>query len=447
MLSGRFIDFLASPNCVEWKPQLCYYCILFLWGSTFVISPSVKQAIESSNPTLLTEEENRLFIKYNALIPDEYNESCIYNHFYNKSRYGKKCLTATVLLTWSCNFRCIYCYEGAGELRCENMTKNRAGAIANFLIKCSEEQRGELIHVVLFGGEPLLNIDVGFHMLGILKEYCLTSHKELQCSLVTNGSLLTEEIVSGLLNYNCKFVQITLDGPEYIHNCRRVAKDGSGTFQKVLHGITIMEEFCSQIHTYIRINVDKNNVDSIPMLLDTLKDLGISHSQVDFGITRDSTSACSSYKSNCLPEEYLPDILNELWKYSEANMFSKYPQPMRKWTYCGLFDEYSFTFSPLGELYKCWEMVGDNKHKMGYIKDDGTLTDVTFAYYDWLSIDPLKEPDCSDCKYLPICGGGCRMLSYRQTGTYHAAGCEKVKGVIEKQIEVYVRRQVQFQNN
>lgn len=84
--------------------------ILFnsLWGSTFVISPSVKQAIESSNPTLLTEEENRLFIKYNALIPDEYNESCIYNHFYNKSRYGKKCLTATVLLTWSCNFRCIW---------------------------------------------------------------------------------------------------------------------------------------------------------------------------------------------------------------------------------------------------------------------------------------------------------------------------------------------------
>ena len=52
----------------------------------------------------------------------------------------------------------------------------------------------------------------------------------------------------------------------------------------------------------------------------------------------------------------------------------------------------------------------NNKHKMGYIKDDGTLTDVTFAYYDWLSIDPLKEPDCSDCKYLPICGGGCRMV-------------------------------------
>lgn len=265
-----------------------------------------------------------------------------------------------------------------------------------------------------------------------------------QCRLrIPSGRFLSGDVlrvVEDLYEVRSGFCQRSI---LHLFRDRRIQKRNA----PFLHGITIMEEFCSQIHTYIRINVDKNNVDSIPMLLDTLKDLGISHSQVDFGITRDSTSACSSYKSNCLPEEYLPDILNELWKYSEANMFSKYPQPMRKWTYCGLFDEYSFTFSPLGELYKCWEMVGDNKHKMGYIKDDGTLTDVTFAYYDWLSIDPLKEPDCSDCKYLPICGGGCRMLSYRQTGTYHAAGCEKVKGVIEKQIEVYVRRQVQFQNN
>lgn len=96
--------------------------------------------------------------------------------------------------------------------------------------------------------------------------------------------------------------------------------------EKCLSAVLRQSMFISLLHwdTYIRINVDKNNVDSIPMLLDTLKDLGISHSQVDFGITRDSTSACSSYKSNCLPEEYLPDILNELWKYSEANMFSKY---------------------------------------------------------------------------------------------------------------------------
>lgn len=72
--------------------------ILFnsLWGSTFVISPSVKQAIESSNPTLLTEEENRLFIKYNALIPDEYMNRAfiiisITNHATEKNALRQQC--------------------------------------------------------------------------------------------------------------------------------------------------------------------------------------------------------------------------------------------------------------------------------------------------------------------------------------------------------------------
>lgn len=37
LLSGRFIDFLASPNCVEWKPQLFGLCL----GQ---ISPCAKDA-------------------------------------------------------------------------------------------------------------------------------------------------------------------------------------------------------------------------------------------------------------------------------------------------------------------------------------------------------------------------------------------------------------------
>ena len=45
-------------------------------------------------------------------------------------------------------------------------------------------------------------------------------------------------------------------------------------------------------------------------------------------------------------------------------------------------------------------LIGANMFKGAFPKI--ATTDLTFAYYDWLSIDPLKEPDCSDCKYLPI---------------------------------------------
>ncbi|MCL1994618.1 MAG: hypothetical protein FWG63_00255 [Defluviitaleaceae bacterium] len=55
-----------------------------------------------------------------------------------------------------------------------------------------------------------------------------------------------------------------------------------------------------------------------------------------------------------------------------------------------------------------------------------------------MSVDPLKIPECKSCVYLPNCGGGCGVVSYNKTKTYHSAGCFKVKGTIEKQVLKYV---------
>ena len=37
-------------------------------------------------------------------------------------------------------------------------------------------------------------------------------------------------------------------------------------------------------------------------------------------------------------------------------------------------------------------------------------------------------------------GGGCGMVSYAKTGTYHSTGCFKVKGVVEKQLIKYYEK-------
>lgn len=43
-------------------------------------------------------------------------------------------------------------------------------------------------------------------------------------SIVTNGYLLTEKVAKQLKKLNIENVQITLDGPAYIHNKRRYLK-------------------------------------------------------------------------------------------------------------------------------------------------------------------------------------------------------------------------------
>lgn len=64
------------------------------------------------------------------------------------------------------------------------------------------------------------------------------------------------------------------------------------------------------------------------------------------------------------------------------------------------------------------------------------------GFYDWMTRDPLENHECRECVYLPVCGGGCGSVSYNQSKTYHAPGCFKTKGVVEKQILHFVNEKI-----
>jgi uncharacterized protein len=169
-------------------------------------------------------------------------------------------------------------------------------------------------------------------------------------------------------------------------------------------------------------------------VLKLLKREGINNSSIDFGVVRATTAACSSYASNCIDTEELGEVLNDLWNNAKEIGFNINTKPSRKWTFCGLYNDNNYTIDPEGGLYKCWEMVGDGNHKMGTIEDKGIWTGISSAFYDWMSHNPLNNIECKQCVYLPVCGGGCGVISYNETTSYHGKGCFKIKGVIEKQV-------------
>lgn len=70
------------------------------------------------------------------------------------------------------------------------------------------------------------------------------------------------------------------------------------------------------------------------------------------------------------------------------------------------------------------------------------MYDSPYAFYDWMTRDPLENHECRECVYLPVCGGGCGSVSYNQSKTYHAPGCFKTKGVVEKQILHFVNEKI-----
>lgn len=54
-------------------------------------------------------------------------------------------------------------------------------------------------------------------------------------SITTNGTLINKKILDKLVNYNCKTIQITLDGSKETHDTTRKFKNGLGSFDKLVN--------------------------------------------------------------------------------------------------------------------------------------------------------------------------------------------------------------------
>lgn len=182
-----------------------------LYGHTFFIDKGVRDAISEGDLESIYPELKQQFIQKKIIIEDDVQEEKIIDYFHNKTKYGNSSLTYTILLTWACNLKCIYCYEGAGSEKSYSMNMDIANKIIRHIVKETLARGSKNLGIVLFGGEPLINYKIGEYILHALSEHCKENGINFYTSIVTNGTLLTNEIIESLLKYNCKYIQITVD--------------------------------------------------------------------------------------------------------------------------------------------------------------------------------------------------------------------------------------------
>jgi len=156
-------------------------------------------------------------------------------------------------LTEDCNMACEYCimgshYQFSKKHSLKNISKENAFSAINLFISNLSGISTESPCIAFYGGEPLLRFDLLKQCVSFAKrkflELGLSSEKQLQFHLITNG-LLLHKYYSYLREE--KFgVEISLDGPRDIHDNYRRDKAGNGTFARIyefLHGIGPDEYF------------------------------------------------------------------------------------------------------------------------------------------------------------------------------------------------------------
>jgi radical SAM protein with 4Fe4S-binding SPASM domain len=165
----------------------------------------------------------------------------------------------TILTTSDCNARCFYCYEqGVPKIP---MSLETADMVIKYVLA---HYGGKKIRINWFGGEPLYNVKVIDY---ISKE--LTQHGvDFVSNMISNGYLFDSSIIKKAKDlWNLQWVQITLDGTEKVYNkTKRFIYKDINPFRKVTQNIEEISK-CG-ITVYIRLNVDKYNVDDIYSLVD-----------------------------------------------------------------------------------------------------------------------------------------------------------------------------------
>lgn len=377
----------------------------FIHNNEYIFNTNNGGLIEA-NPNGFTDEE-KIFLRENRFwVEDQCDEVYELEREINENIInGNGNLNLTIALTYQCNFRCVYCFEDKNE---KVMEKETAREIIDKVAKILTEYKYERLRIHYFGGEPLLNMDI---LLYLHKGFSILAENKgilYQPSITTNGSMLTNELIS-FINFDS--IQLTFDGLETTHNNLRVSDTFRFEEQVQLIG-RILENSDSRI--CFRVNLCRQNKSEVIELYQYITE--------KYGTERIMFSPNRMIKFH---NEDTFDMLS-IKEYSDLmikikdSISDEYTLPSPERTPCAFVYGNAFSINTDGKCTFCDAVNREDNHKF---KDIDVRTKKKIHFRE----------ECKSCKCLPICLGGC-IVQYN----LKAGSCTYEKYHMEHIITNYV---------
>lgn len=390
------------------------------------------------NEESLDEELIKKLIYGGFIIESDIDELNIIREKMYAARYNNISFGLTIAPTLKCNFSCPYCYE-RGE-KPGKMYKE----VQEKIIKLLDLRKNfiSLFSVTWYGGEPLLAFDVIEYLSTKFIEICKENNIKYGASIVTNGYLLSREIALKLKEkFNVNSVQITIDGPPRTHNKTRILNNGQPTFDKIINNIKECKDVFKKIS--LRVNVSKKNYLDVTELFEILEKEGLKENTSVYFAKVEPYDNFD--KMNCFNNEEF-DIIDMLYK--RQNKTKRQPEyPSLKGSFCCADSLASFVITSDGYIYKCWEDVGILELAVGNLMDNDDTAILNQGKYirnlhRYIMYDPTEDVMCKECKFLPICMGGCpvKRLNGRER-------CISFKYNFEQKILQYIEMLENYDKN
>jgi uncharacterized protein len=318
-----------------------------------------------------------------------------------------------LILTNSCNQRCVYCLDGAGTYRKESPEamdiETAKTALEGMYSRIAD--RGYM-EIIFFGGEPLLNWPLAKEIIAYVEEELnvagrITAHFHL----TTNLTLFPPDLIDRARAHDISFL-VDVDGPQEVHDALRPLRGGKGSYAITARNIGRLVE--AGIEVALRATITSQNQD-LRGIVATHKSLGGASSALVPVNPIDSDMA--SFPESILPDPEIvvagmrslaresPYDLRKLFPFNEyLNRF--YPDT-RTTHGCGAPYGNTPVICADGDIFSCIYLVGNEEFKIGSVRASASpvYDDNLKRMRDAVSID--SRPRCAECPYRNLCGGGC----------------------------------------
>jgi radical SAM protein with 4Fe4S-binding SPASM domain len=313
-------------------------------------------------------------------------------------------------ITWACNMRCIHCGTSAGKRRPDELTTSEALGLIDELAALGCQS------ITLSGGEPLMRED--WPELGRrIKE------RGVLLYMVTNGFSVDQNVVDTMLDMKFDRVAISFDGVEKTHNYIRQRPDA---YERALNAMRLMQksgqlDWCA-ISQICNINLAE---------LDDIRNILIAEGCRTWRVQMTTnTGRMQGLADMVLSLDNYPRLIDKMIEFKRSNTITV--DVGENIGYYGakasaLLDGFPYFGCYAGTRVAGIESNGNVKGCLSMPEEfvegnirSSSFTEIwndpdKFSYNRRFTRDTAKG-FCHQCRYLPLCRGGCATTSVSQSG-------------------------------
>ena len=388
----------------------------------------------------------KLFVENRMLISIFDNQKKEFKANIKRSQFPDE-MYVRILLSYRCNFKCSYCYEGIDKNSEPFLFKTvEPKEVKDFLITLARKKGIKTLILSWYGGEPFLYLKEIIKFSKDISRLLADYNIKYEGEIITNGSYEGVEYdwkqlaLSGI-----KTIIFSIDGYRNLHNKNRpyINNTDKNQYGILLNNAKIWTKYGVSV---LSIMLRNSRISQYEKIIDDIKcNIGTKNVSILLGKVSDiNNNLDQTIRKEILSHKLFMEYKLNLYSYAmQQGFYIPSHRFLPFFNGCIEMLETGYSITPNGDIYECHESICNEKNVVSHIQD---YTNLLSKRQKKKFPSSINDNYCCRCRFLPICKGGCpkrfferkRHLCFFKTEDGVVLTKPQYKDIFEMAIKLYL---------